>query len=565
MDDESFHLKMLNSILAEANISDDDKEFIGNFIADKVNEQDATTIAYRSLCSISAFLDSQGFLTGIQRAVLVKLVEDLWSRIDRAGPVLAIEDAPAPVGNDETGNKEDGMSTSKACDEQEAQDLQEFLDFQGAQEAKDAQAAQDARGTQDAQAVASSATTPRNDGGADILAQGINDVSLNDNAPTPGFVKEKEAYQPKPVNFHAHTVDAGKGTSPTKSVFRLGQELKQAYPFAHRLMKEQGWTPGRGLGPDGTGIQKPIDAHSLAGIDKTIVAADGVGHSGRKAAEDHNAVARDDEQRLDYHLSHLRDYMFPTVESPPRRVSAPARSAAPTAPVKGSEMTMQSAQSHQTGQAQGGTGPTAWSQYTKDPRAGDASAKPGYAPKGGPVGDNVVTGGPVFTEKSRDTSVPVQSPGPKYPTGRGVRLSPHRSAESSQAVNGRGGTVVNKKAGGRKGKMKQPERGTQQHGYSYTINEAADSRYSSRVFRGYNVPNRKLNDFGDEIPGTEYWDEPQEQPVWATYSNETNPLRTETETEHHRTETEALPTETGPLPTETKPDTTGHLRWDRGW
>ncbi|KAI1118732.1 hypothetical protein F5Y14DRAFT_178235 [Nemania sp. NC0429] len=71
--------------------------------------------------------------------------------------------------------------------------------------------------------------------------------------PIPGFMREAERHTPATPNFHDAMSSKDKA------------DLESQYPFGHRLMTKQGWSNQRGLGPDGSGIQRPIDAYIFAG------------------------------------------------------------------------------------------------------------------------------------------------------------------------------------------------------------------------------------------------------------------------------------------------------------
>ncbi|KAI0817412.1 hypothetical protein GGR55DRAFT_620335 [Xylaria sp. FL0064] len=60
-----------------------------------------------------------------------------------------------------------------------------------------------------------------------------------------------------------------------------GADLKSHYPFGFRLMSEQGWGQQNGLGPDGSGIPRPLDANTVRhayGIHESPV---GLGYEGQ--------------------------------------------------------------------------------------------------------------------------------------------------------------------------------------------------------------------------------------------------------------------------------------------
>lgn len=79
----------------------------------------------------------------------------------------------------------------------------------------------------------------------------------------------KHAKVPRPITPNGFVREAAKHT-PAAPNFREAMrskdkaDLESQYPFGHRLMTKQGWSGQNGLGPDGSGIQRPIDADILA-------------------------------------------------------------------------------------------------------------------------------------------------------------------------------------------------------------------------------------------------------------------------------------------------------------
>lgn len=74
---------------------------------------------------------------------------------------------------------------------------------------------------------------------------------------------------PRPITPIGFVREAGKHTPTTPKIPEAMKskdkaDLESQYPFGHRLMTKQGWLDQSGLGPDGSGIQRPIGADILA-------------------------------------------------------------------------------------------------------------------------------------------------------------------------------------------------------------------------------------------------------------------------------------------------------------
>lgn len=86
-------------------------------------------------------------------------------------------------------------------------------------------------------------------GGGDIDSIGkvLEHVKISRPITPTGFVREVRRHSPATPNFRNATKSNDKA------------DLESQYPFGHRLMTKQGWSDRSGLGPDGSGIQRPID------------------------------------------------------------------------------------------------------------------------------------------------------------------------------------------------------------------------------------------------------------------------------------------------------------------
>jgi hypothetical protein len=95
-------------------------------------------------------------------------------------------------------------------------------------------------------------TIDTNDVDINEMCEAFERTSIARSTTPPGFVRGAEKYVPGTPNFH-------RDVSLKDAV-----DLKYRYPFGHRLMAKHGYHDQGGLGLDGSGIQRPIDAHKLA-------------------------------------------------------------------------------------------------------------------------------------------------------------------------------------------------------------------------------------------------------------------------------------------------------------
>ncbi|KAI0508362.1 hypothetical protein F5B22DRAFT_659301 [Xylaria bambusicola] len=105
--------------------------------------------------------------------------------------------------------------------------------------------------------------------------------------------------------------------------------LKSQYPFGYRLMTGQGWSSQSGLGPDGSGIQAPLDENTLAHTFRYRESPTGLGYTNK-----------------------------------------------PSSKIPGNDN--HTAPSGKQAEAFVDPASAAWHQYTVDPRGGDLTAKPDY-------------------------------------------------------------------------------------------------------------------------------------------------------------------------------------------
>ncbi|KAI1736728.1 hypothetical protein F4680DRAFT_451583 [Xylaria scruposa] len=62
-------------------------------------------------------------------------------------------------------------------------------------------------------------------------------------------------------------------------------DLSSQYPYGYKLMRKQGWSNQSGLGPDGSGIQRPIDADAMAHCFGDNESSAGVGFASKSSSK----------------------------------------------------------------------------------------------------------------------------------------------------------------------------------------------------------------------------------------------------------------------------------------
>ncbi|KAI0555334.1 hypothetical protein F4679DRAFT_523354 [Xylaria curta] len=89
------------------------------------------------------------------------------------------------------------------------------------------------------------------------------------------FVREAEKHVLVAPNFH--------GAIQPKDT----ADLSSQYPYGYKLMRKQGWSNQSGLGPDGSGIQRPIDADAMAHCFGDNESSAGIGFASKSNSKAH--------------------------------------------------------------------------------------------------------------------------------------------------------------------------------------------------------------------------------------------------------------------------------------
>ncbi|KAI0200056.1 hypothetical protein F4808DRAFT_176002 [Astrocystis sublimbata] len=186
-----------------------------------------------------------------------------------------------------------------------------------------------------------------------IACEGIGSLDLGRSTTPDGFVREAEKHTPADVDFHGCSETIGKA------------DLGARYPFGHKVLSSQGWSDPKGLGPDESGIQRPIDIYAQA----------------RNLLGNQCTVGS---------------------ESPPK-----SGSHAPTKGVSAKEVDTQINETPATAAL------SPWRRYALNPQAGDDSAKKAYRDKVGTVQKDGRTHGPLVhtngNESYGETKITVQN------------------------------------------------------------------------------------------------------------------------------------------------------------
>ncbi|KAI0189339.1 hypothetical protein EV127DRAFT_408876 [Xylaria flabelliformis] len=90
------------------------------------------------------------------------------------------------------------------------------------------------------------------DGDVGSMCDTLERIRFSRSTTPDSFVREAEKHVLVAPNFH-------EAVQPKDTA-----DLSSQYPYGYKLMRKQGWSNRSGLGPDGSGIQRPIDAYALA-------------------------------------------------------------------------------------------------------------------------------------------------------------------------------------------------------------------------------------------------------------------------------------------------------------
>ncbi|KAI0972577.1 hypothetical protein F4678DRAFT_460145 [Xylaria arbuscula] len=275
--------KLLDSVDCAKHLKDSFRQFLANITAN-ANHKD---LAYHLFCIVTLYLSKKTTLDDEQISAVCRIIEQL--RREWGGSDTSSANSPVPLYTEDGDGYSGKLGSSSGVATTPIPEAGGAMIF----------------ATQD---VASS--------DADEMCDALHQFSIGRSATPEGFVRGAGKCILSIPDFHKGIVSNDE------------TDLKSHYPFGYRLMTGQGWSSQSGLGPNGSGIQRPLDAFSSANMHGDYESPIGLGYAS-KASDTASKNGK------------------------PRQISKEK--------VNGSVNTA-----------------TAWNQYGKDPRAGDEVAKPGY-------------------------------------------------------------------------------------------------------------------------------------------------------------------------------------------
>ncbi|KAI0104762.1 hypothetical protein GGR51DRAFT_560760 [Nemania sp. FL0031] len=288
--DVEFRNEVIDQLLVSVDYAEDLKSSLGQFLASITAKTNHKHLAYHLFCTITLYISKQTTLDEEQMIVLCRIIEQLkreWSDDDASS-----EGTNAPP-HARTADDDD------ICPKKSLPSM-----------------------LPSAESDSAGASSVENTAIDDIqnLCQTLDHINVARSTTPDSFVREAKRHTLTAPDFH-------------KAVIKEDtDDLKSQYPFAHRLMTKQGWSHQNGLGPDGSGIQRPIDADIVAHIFKEKKSSSGLGYTPRASGEE------------------------PANGSPMDRAGKQTDASPSTAP--------------------------AWNQYVADPDTGDKKARNGYKYEG---------------------------------------------------------------------------------------------------------------------------------------------------------------------------------------
>ncbi|KAI3328392.1 hypothetical protein F4824DRAFT_493174 [Ustulina deusta] len=274
--------KLLDSVDCAKHMKDSFGQFLGSITADANHKH----LAYHLFCIVTLYISKQTTLDEEQMSVLCRIIEQLrqeWGDGDASSETSA---ASLYTKNDDVCSKQSASPSTAALPRTEAGGTMNFA----------------------AKSVVS--------GEANNICEALQNISIARSTTPDSFVREAEKCILTSPSFHGAV-----GSKDTA-------DLESQYPFGYRLMTEQGWSGQSGLGADGSGIQRPLDAYTLSRVFKDHESPVGLGYAlnaGKKVPTNGNSTGESKKQTNGF-----------------------------------------------------AGASTAWNQYVTDPRTGDETAKSGY-------------------------------------------------------------------------------------------------------------------------------------------------------------------------------------------
>ncbi|KAI0872655.1 hypothetical protein GGS24DRAFT_466567 [Hypoxylon argillaceum] len=222
--DMEFRNEVIDQLLHSVDCARHFKASLGQFLANVTTDANHKHLAYHLFCTVTLYISRKTTLDEEQMTVLCRIIEQL--RHEWGGDNASSESSHTPPHTIRTTDHDD------------------VLPKQGH--------------------TSSTATVPRAEAGytmnstskdiakAGNVCEAVENTKITRSTTPDSFVRAAKKHTPTTPNFHEAVTPEDKA------------DLKSQYPFGHRLMTKQGWSHRSGLGPDGSGIQRPIDADVLA-------------------------------------------------------------------------------------------------------------------------------------------------------------------------------------------------------------------------------------------------------------------------------------------------------------
>ncbi|KAJ8128965.1 hypothetical protein O1611_g4666 [Lasiodiplodia mahajangana] len=239
--DIEFRNEVIDQLLVSVDHAKDLKASVGQFLANITAKTNHRHLAYHLFCTITLYISKQTTLDEEQMIVLCRIIEQLqreWSGDDATSGHPNVSPYTSTADSDDTWPKRNFRPVLPHAEP-------------------------DRIGTSDA----------KNAAGDDIenLCGALDPMNIARSTTPDSFVREARRHTLTAPNFHNAVIQED------------ASDLKSQYPFGHRLMTKQGWSQQSGLGPDGTGIQRPIDADIVAHTFQESKSSVGLGYTKAQA------------------------------------------------------------------------------------------------------------------------------------------------------------------------------------------------------------------------------------------------------------------------------------------
>ncbi|KAI0537603.1 hypothetical protein GGR58DRAFT_471185 [Xylaria digitata] len=212
--------KLLDSVDCTKYLKDSFGQFLGNITVNTNHKQ----LAFHLFCTVTLYISKQTTLDQEQMSVLCRIIGKLrqeWSDGDASSEHSI---APSYTENNVVCPKRSASSGSTTLPCAEVDDAM--------------------------------ASTAKGAVGDDIgsVCETLKHTNIACPSTPENFVRGAEKHIPGTSNFDQ--------AINSKDV----DDLKSQYPFGYRLMAKQGWSDSSGLGPNGTGIRRPIHTDTSTGV-----------------------------------------------------------------------------------------------------------------------------------------------------------------------------------------------------------------------------------------------------------------------------------------------------------